>query len=150
MGFTPLLFTTGQKLSHTVMEQMDANFDAIANGDESAPRIPRPRLWVHFCGFSTADNGIYVSNGISSFQRNSTGHYSVSFTTPLSSTNVGLSISTDSGFSYAEISVRNANAFTLTTTGCSFRYRAANNAANAEEDQVAIFATIWDFGAGNY
>jgi len=150
MGFTPLVFTTGQKLSHTVMEQMDANFDAMANGDESAPRIPRPRLWVHFCGFSTADKGIYVSNGISSFTRNGTGDYSVSFTTPLSSTNIGLGISTDSGSPYNELSVRNANAFTLTTTGCSFRYHAANASANAVEDQVAIFATVWDFGAGNY
>ena len=132
------------------MEQMDSNFDAIANGDESAPRIPRPRLWVHFCGFSTTNQGIYASNGISSFTRGGTGDYSVSFTTPLSSTNVGMGISTDSGFSYIEISVRNANARTLTTTGCNFRYHAANQSANAVEDQVAIFATVWDYGAGGF
>lgn len=132
------------------MEQMDSNFDAIANGDESAPRIPRPRLWVQFCGFSTTDKGIYASNGVSSFTRNGVGDYSISFTTPLSSTNIGLGISTDSGFAYTDVSVRNANAFTLTTTGVKFRYHASNASANAAEDQVAIFATVWDYGAGGF
>ena len=59
MGFTPLVFTTGQKLSHTIMEQLDANFDAMAEGDEAGPRIPRPRLWAHFCGKTDSEKGLY-------------------------------------------------------------------------------------------
>ena len=87
---------------------------------------------------------------ISSFTRNGTGDYTIAFTTPLSSTNVGMSISTDSAFAYTDVSVRNANCNALTTTEAKFRYHAANASGNAVEDQVAIFATVWDYGAGGF
>ncbi len=150
MGFTNLVFTTGQKLSHTIMEQMDANFDAMAEGDESAPRIPRPRLWAHFCGKTDAEKGLYVSEGISSFTRNNVGDYSLSFTTPISSTNVGFAISTDSGFATTNTFVRNANIYTLTNSNMKIKYAASSNTDQTKEDQIAVHVVVWDFGAGNY
>jgi len=150
MGYTAQSFTVGQKLTSTQLNTIDQNFDAIADGDPSAPRLPRPNIWVHFCGFSTADKGIYAQRGVSSFTRNGTGDYTIAFTTPLSSTNVGMSISTDSAFAYTDVSVRNANCNALTTTEAKFRYHAANASGNAVEDQVAIFATVWDYGAGGF
>ena len=127
------------------MAQLDGNFDSLAEGDSSAPRVQRPIVWVHFCGFSTADKGIYAQRGVSSFTRTDVGDYEIAFTNPFSSDNIGVSISTDSGFSYIETSIRNANAMTCTRSNATFRYHAANHAANAAEDQNAIFATFWEY-----
>ena len=150
MGFTNLVFTTGQKLSHTIMEQMDANFDAMAEGDQSGPRIPRPRHWAQFCGKVDAERGMYVGNGFSSFTRHDVGDYSLVFTNPISSTNVGIGISTDHGFPLSDGSVRNANVFSLTNSNMRIRYRASNAISQAPEDQTAIHIVVWDFGAGDY
>ena len=150
MGYTAQSFTVGQKLTSTQLNTIDQNFDAIADGDPSAPRLARPNVWVHFCGFSTADKGIYAQRGVSSFTRNGTGDYTIAFTTPLSSTNIGISISTDSASAFDETSVRNANCNLLETTQAKFRYHAANASANANEDQNAVFAVIWDYGAGDF
>ena len=39
-------------------------------GDESGPRIPRPRLWAQFSVERLMQkNGLYVSEGISSFTK---------------------------------------------------------------------------------
>jgi len=145
MGFTNLTFTNGQKLTSTIMAQVDGNFDSLAEGDSSAPRVPRPIVWVHFCGFSTADKGIYAQRGVSSFTRNGTGNYKITFTLPFSSSNIGVSVSTDSAAVFDETSVRNANVLTLTTSDATFRYHAANAGANASEDQNAIFAVFWEY-----
>lgn len=145
MGFTNLTFTNGQKITSTIMAQVDGNFDSLAEGDSSAPRVQRPIVWVHFCGFSTADKGIYAQRGVSSFTRNGTGDYTIVFTNPFSSDNIGVSISTDSASAYDEVSVRNANAMSCTRSNATFRYKAANSSANANEDQNAIFATFWEY-----
>ena len=149
MGFTPLVFTTGQKLSHTIMEQMDANFDAIAEGDQSGPRIPRPRHWAQFCGKVDAEKGMYVANGFSSFTRTNVGDYTLVFTNPISSTNVGIGISTDHAFPLSDGSVRNGNVYSLTTSNMKIRYHATNEVTQSQEDQIAIHVVV-DFGAGDY
>ena len=115
MGFTDLTFVDGQKLSHTIMEQLDANIDAIAEGDQSGPRVPRPALWCQFCGKTDNEQGLYVGNGFSSMTRNAVGDYTLTFTNALSSTNVGIGISTDHAFPLSDGSVRNANGFGYTT-----------------------------------
>lgn len=150
MGFTNLTYVDGQKLTHTLMEQSDANFDAIAEGDPSAPRVPRPHYWAQFCGKTDNEQGLYVGNGFSSMTRNDVGDYTLTFTTPLSSTNVGIGISTDSAFALSDVSVRNANAFSLTTSQVSIRYHASNATAQSAEDQIAIHVVVWDFGAGDF
>ena len=150
MGFTNLTYVDGQKITHTLMEQSDANFDAIAEGDPSGPRIPRPRLWAQFCGKTDAEKGLYVGNGFSSFTRTDAGDYELAFTTPISSTNVGIGISTDSAFPISDVSVRNANVYSLTNSNMKIRYRASNATAQSAEDQIAIHIVVWDFGAGNY
>ena len=82
MGFTNLVFTTGQKITSTILNQLDQNFDALAEGDGSAPRVVRPSKWVHTCGLSTTDGGIYASKGITSFTRNDIGAYTIVFDQP--------------------------------------------------------------------
>ena len=39
MGYTAQSFTVGQKLTSTQLNTIDQNFDAIADGDPSAPRL---------------------------------------------------------------------------------------------------------------
>ena len=88
--------------------------------------------------------------GISSLTRNNVGDYSLSFTTPISSTNVGFAISTDSGFATTNTFVRNANIYTLTNSNMKIKYAASSNTDQTKEDQIAVHVVVWDFGAGNY
>ena len=150
MGFTNLTYVDGQKLTHTLMEQSDANFDAIAEGDPSGPRVPRPALWCQFCGKTDNEQGLYVGNGFSSMTRNAVGDYTLTFTNALSSTNVGIGISTDHAFPLSDGSVRNANGFSLTTSQMRIRYHASNETSQSAEDQIAVHVVVWTFGAGNY
>lgn len=132
------------------MEQLDANFDAMAEGEPSAPRIPRPRHWAQFCGKVDAEKGMYVAHGFSSFTRTGVGDYQLAFTTPISSTNVGIGMSTDHAFPLSDGSVRNGNVYSLTTSNMKIRYHASNESSQAQEDQIALHVVVWDFGAGDY
>ncbi|QDP60271.1 MAG: hypothetical protein Unbinned834contig1000_37 [Prokaryotic dsDNA virus sp.] len=147
MGFTNLTFTAGQKLTSTIMAQFDQNFDALAEGDESGPRVPRPKVWGHFCGFSTANRGIYATKGLSSFTRNATGAYTVGFTTPFSETNnVGICLGFEHNTSMAgDTYVRMANVSSFSTTEVTFRNRKTSTSANSDDDCNAIFIAFWEY-----
>ena len=72
------------------------------------------------------------------------------WTNALSSTNVGIGISTDHAFPLSDGSVRNANGFSLTTSQMRIRYHASNELSQSAEDQIAVHVVVWTFGAGNY
>ena len=149
MGFSDLTFTVGQKLSSGVLNKIDQNFDALAEGDTSSPRVPRPNVWGQFCGFSTQDQGIYASRGLSSLIRGSVGEYTIAFTTPFSGTDtnyVGANIAyshnaAQSGDTY----IRNSNIDTLTNSNCTFRTRRTSTSADATDDASTIFCTFWEY-----
>jgi len=149
MGFTDLTFTVGQKLTSTILSQVDQNFDALAEGDTSAPRVPRPVVWGQFCGFSTADAGIYASKGLSSFTRNGVGDYTIAFTTPFSGTNtdyIGVNLGFDHNTSQAgDTYIRNANVNSLGLSECTFRDRKASTSATSEDDANSIWIAFWDY-----
>jgi len=88
---------------------------------------------------------VYVNNGISSFTRNDIGDYTINFTQAFSNTNYGMAISTISGFDYSDISVREANIYSFTSSSASIRYHAANAGANAQEDQHSVWCVFYQF-----
>jgi len=146
MGFTNLVFTTGQKITSTIMNQLDQNFDALAEGDPSAPRIVRPAKWVHTCGFSNTEQGIYASKGITSFTRNGVGDYTIKFEQPFNEPdNVGINLAlVDNVALSGDGFLRFANTNTLTTSDCSFRDHRANASSNASDDNEGMLVTFWE------
>ena len=151
MGFTDLTFSVGQKLTSTILSQVDQNFDALAEGDTSAPRVPRPVVWGQFCGFSTANAGIYASKGLSSFTRNAVGDYTIAFTTPFSGTNtdyLGVNLGFDHNTSQAgDTFIRNANVNSLGLSECTFRCvkAATSSTPIPAEDANSIWISFWDY-----
>jgi hypothetical protein len=146
MGFTNITFTTGQKISSTILNQLDQNFDALAEGDGSAPRIIRPSKWVHTCGFSNTEQGIYASKGITSFTRNAIGDYTIVFDLPFADqTKVGINMGfVDNVALSGDGFLRNANVNTLTTSDCSFRDRKASTSSTAADDNEGMLVTFWE------
>tara|TARA_R110000787_G_scaffold196237_1_gene307515 strand:+ start:3668 stop:4114 length:447 start_codon:yes stop_codon:yes gene_type:complete len=146
MGFTNITFTTGQKLSSTILNQVDQNFDALAEGDPSAPRVARPSVWVHTCGFSNTEGGIYASRGITSFTRTGVGDYSIVFTNFFNDENkVGVNMGfVDNVALGGDGNLRMANVNTLTTSDCSFRDRKANTGITAADDNEGMLVTFWE------
>ena len=146
MGFTNLVFTTGQKITSTIMNQIDQNFDALAEGDATSPRVARPAKWVHTCGFSNTEGGIYASKGITSFTRNGVGDYSIAFEHPFSDPNkIGINMGfVDNIALSGDGLLRFANVNTLTTSTCSFRDRKAGTSSTAEDDNEGMLVTFWE------
>ena len=146
MGFTNITFTTGQKISSTILNQLDQNFDALAEGDPTAPRVTRPTKWCHFAGFQTVDGGLYASKGITSFTYNSVGAYTIAFDHPFADEKkVGVNMGFIDNVGIAGDSyVRMGNVNTLTTSDCSFRDRRVSTSATAEDDCEAMLVTFWE------
>jgi|TARA_R110002012_G_C11533776_1_gene600774 hypothetical protein len=146
MGFTNITFTTGQKMSSTILNQVDQNFDALAEGDPSAPRVARPSVWVHTCGFSNNEGGIYASRGITSFTRNAIGAYTIVFDTFFNDANkVGVNMGfVDNVALSGDGFLRMANVNTLTTSDCTFRDRKSSTSSSAEDDNEGMLVTFWE------
>jgi hypothetical protein len=148
MSFINFAFTAGQKLTATIMGQLDGNLDAIADGDDSAPRIPRPMGWFQFCGYTgNNERGVYANPQglISSLTLNSVGDYTVTFTNPMSNTYYGCANVARSNAAISDGSVRACNARTLTTSNATFRYHAANASANSAEDADFIYGVVYQW-----
>lgn len=146
MGFTNITFTTGQKLSSTILNQVDQNFDALAEGDPSAPRVARPNVWVHTCGFSNTEQGIYASKGVTSFTRNGLGDYTIVFENFFNDPDkVGVNMGFVDNVALAgDGNLRMANVNTLTTSDCTFRDHKASPSSNAADDNEGMLVTFWE------
>ncbi|MAH49301.1 MAG: hypothetical protein GOVbin4691_30 [Prokaryotic dsDNA virus sp.] len=148
MSFIDFVFTEGQKITATIMGQLDGNLDAIAEGAESSPRIPRPLGWVQFCGYSgNNERGVYANpQGIvSSLTVSGVADYTITFTNPMSDTNYGCANAMRSNAPIGDVSVRACNASTLTTTTARFRMYAANASASGAEDADFIYAVFYQY-----
>jgi hypothetical protein len=87
------------------------------------------RAWVTFSQSGT----IYSSEGVSSVTRSQLGEYTVTWTTPFSST-YAISFGDKTGRESSDPSVRNFRAFTQNSGNVLLTYSAANNSTNAKED----------------
>ena len=148
MSFIDFTFTEGQKLTATIMGQLDGNLDALAEGESSAPRIPRPFFWFQFCGYTgNNESGVYANpqGKISSLTLNGVGDYTVTFTDPMSSTQYGLANVSRSNAAISDVSVRTCYARSQTNTTARFQFRAANASAQAAEDADFIYGVVYQF-----
>ena len=85
MAWTNLSFPTGSKLSATQMTQLQANFQALANGDNGAPNGSRlAAVWINFNMVTTTINRSYNVAGLTD---GGVGDHFIHFTTALASAN---------------------------------------------------------------
>jgi hypothetical protein len=130
MTWTALSFTSGTLLVASQMNALQNNFTAVASAESGAPTIINMnRAWVTFSQSGT----IYSSEGVSSVTRSQLGEYTVTWTTPFSST-YAISFGDKTGRESSDPSVRNFRAFTQNRGNVLLTYSAANNSTNAKED----------------
>jgi len=130
MTWTSLSFTSGTLLVASQMNALQNNFTAVASAESGAPTIESiNRAWVTFSKSGT----VYDSEGVSSVTRSQLGEYTVTWTTPFSST-YAISFGDKTGIDASDPSVRNFRAFTQNSGNVLLTYLAANNSSNAKED----------------
>jgi len=130
MAFTALSFSSGQVLTASMCNALQENFTAVASRITGSPKLTATNhAWVTW----EDDGTVYNSEGVSSVTRSQLGEYTVTWTTPFSSTYaIGWAAKTEFGAS--DISVRNFRAFVQNSGNVLLTYSAANNASNAKED----------------
>jgi hypothetical protein len=130
MTWTALSFTSGTLLTASQMNAMQNNFTAVASAESGAPAIAQVnKAWVTFSQSGT----IYSSEGVSSVTRSQLGEYTVTWSSPFSST-YAISFGDKTGRASDDPSVRNFRAFTQNSGNVLLTYSAANNSTNAKED----------------
>lgn len=130
MTWTSLSFTSGTLLVASQMNALQNNFTAVASAESGAPSLVNMnKAWVTFSQSGT----VYDSEGVSSVTRSQLGEYTVTWTTPFSST-YAISFGDKTNRESSDPSVRNFRAFTQNSGNVLLTYSAANNSSNAKED----------------
>ena len=130
MTWTALSFTSGTLLVASQMNAMQNNFTAVASAESGAPSITQMNVaWATF----SASGTLYSSEGVSSVTRSQLGEYTVTWTSPFSST-YAIAWGDKTGIDSSDPSVRNFRAFTQNSGNVLLTYLAANNSTNAYED----------------
>jgi len=116
------------------------NIDSVqfATVSGTAPIYPC-RAWVNFNGTGTV--AIRASGNVSSITDNSTGEYTVNFTTAMSDANYSVSMSVMGSTTTARVTVSIPSGNTPTTS--SFRMSTQDTSTSSQYDPVYVYVSIF-------